>query len=275
MADIVGIDLGTTKSAIAIWRDDGPTLIPNAEGEIVTPSLLAFDEASGRWAVGRRAQAIGLDDPHATVYAVKRFMGRRIRDRAVQDELARHRILYDVAEPADRPGGIEIAIGDAHLTPQEVSAKIIQKLKHDAEAALDRVITEAVITVPAYFDDAQRQATRDAGRIAGLEVRRVLNEPTAACLAFGYTRLHLERHTVAVYDLGGGTFDVSILETGRGPFWVRATNGDTHLGGNDLDWLIVDWVMNSLNATDRRLVRKDERALARPGPRHCCEISDS
>jgi molecular chaperone DnaK len=263
MAEIVGIDLGTTKSAVAIWRDGAPVLIPNARGQHVTPSLVAFDDTSGRWAVGEEARAIELENPRAAVYAIKRFMGRRIRDEAVQEDLTRARILYDVIEAHDRPGGIEVAIADKRLTPQEVSAKILAKLKHDVETELGHEIVQAVITVPAYFDDAQRQATRDAGHIAGLQVKRVLNEPTAACLAFGYTRLREERHTVGVFDLGGGTFDISILEVGRGPFWVRATNGDTHLGGNDLDWLIVDWVMGHLRAEEQQVLRSDVRALVR------------
>jgi molecular chaperone DnaK len=261
MADIIGIDLGTTKSALAIWQDGAPHIIPNAEGKNITPSAVAWDASLGEWVVGQRALALSTEDPQAAVYSIKRLMGRRFTDEVVQKHLKKH-ILYQVTESDERSQALEVVVGDQHLTPQEVSAKILQKLKADAEAYLGREITKAVITVPAYFYDSQRQATRDAGRIAGLEVKRVLNEPTAACLAFGYNRLNEVRKTVAVYDLGGGTFDISILEMGRGPFWVRAINGNTYLGGNDLDWTIVDWILAEIDESQAKKIRADDRSLA-------------
>jgi molecular chaperone DnaK len=181
----------------------------------------------------------------------------------VQKDLEELRILYEVDESDEHEHSIEVTLGQQHLTPQEVSALILRKIKKDAEAYLGHAVTEAVITVPAYFHDSQRQATRDAGRLALLTVKRVLNEPTAACLAFGYKKLNEARKTIAVYDLGGGTFDISILEVGRGPFTVRATNGDTHLGGDDLDWLIIEWALDEIGGEEKARLRSDVPALAR------------
>lgn len=262
MAEILGIDLGTTNSAVAIWRDGQPQIIPDVEGNILTPSVVAVEPATGQLVVGHRAKAIAADNPQATVYSIKRFMGRRFQENLVQEDLQNLHILYQVEESPQRKGVIEVTVGDKHLTPQEVSAKILQKLKVDAEAFLGHEVTQAVITVPAYFHDSQRQATRDAGRLAGLEVKRVLNEPTAACLAFGYKKLSEVRQKVAVYDLGGGTFDISILEVGRGPFRVRATNGNTHLGGDDIDRLIVEWILDEIGGEEKNRRLEDLNALA-------------
>lgn len=264
MATILGIDLGTTNSGVAIWRDGAPQIIPDAEGRPLTPSVVAFDPDTESWLVGHPAREFALTHPLTAVYSIKRFIGRRFGDAVIQEELQHGHILYEIEESRQRRDVIEVALCQRHLTPQEVSAKILQKLKADAEAYLGHEISEAVITVPAYFHDSQRQATRDAGKIAGLRVRRVFNEPTAACLAFGYQRMAEERHLVAVYDLGGGTFDISLLEVGgRRPFRVRATNGDTHLGGDDLDWFIVDWVLTQIGGTAGRKAKEDPVAQAR------------
>lgn len=264
MATILGIDLGTTNSGVAIWRDGAPQIIPDAEGGPLTPSVVAFDPDTELWLIGHPAREFALTHPRAAVYSIKRFIGRRFGDAVIQEELQHGHILYEIEESRQRRDVIEVALCQRHLTPQEVSAKILQKLKADAEAYLGHEVSEAVITVPAYFHDSQRQATRDAGRIAGLRVRRVFNEPTAACLAFGYQGKNKERHLVAVYDLGGGTFDISLLEVGgRRPFRVRATNGDTHLGGDDLDWLIVDWMLSQIGGAAERKAKEDPVAQAR------------
>ncbi|MUG92925.1 molecular chaperone DnaK [Scytonema sp. UIC 10036] len=263
MSEIIGIDLGTTNSAVAIWREGEPQIIRDADGHTLMPSVVAIDPANGQLVVGRRAYAIASLNPHSTIYSIKRFMGRRFQEDQVQEDLQKLRVLYELEESNQRQGGIEVAVGNKRLTPQEVSAKILQKLKADAEAFLGHRVDQAVITVPAYFHDSQRQATRDAGRLAGLEVKRVLNEPTAACLAFGYKKLTETRQKIAVYDLGGGTFDISILEVGRGPFRVRATNGNTHLGGDDIDQRIVEWILNEIGGDEKRRLQEDLLALAR------------
>lgn len=262
MSAILGIDLGTTNTVAAIWENGEPRIIPNSEGYSITPSIVAFDQSEGGWVVGHRARALAERVPHSVVYSIKRFMGRRFGEDIVQDEIQKNHILYEMHESRRWQGGIEVTIGEKPLTPQEVSAKVLQKVKADAEAHLGQRITQAVITVPAYFHDSQRQATRDAGRIAGLEVKRVLNEPTAACLAFGHKKLADKRKTVAVYDLGGGTFDISILDVGQGPFRVRATNGDTHLGGDDLDWTIVEWMLEQVGGQGRGRQLEDFRIAA-------------
>jgi molecular chaperone DnaK len=269
MSDTIGIDLGTTNSAVAIWRDGKPELIPDTEGYYLTPSIVAFDPDKDEWVVGRPAKLLAQQDPRWAVKSIKRFMGRRFKGNDIQEEVAKLHVLYKVEGSNRREGGLDVVLGEYHLTPQEISARILQKLKADAETYLHQPVTEAVITVPAYFNAAQRQATHDAGRIAGLEVKQVLNEPTAAYLAFGYSqldeerRLDKERRTVAAYDLGGGTFDISILDVGRGPFSVQATNGDTLLGGDDLDWLIVDWVIAQLDSPDQAHLADDFIAQAR------------
>jgi molecular chaperone DnaK len=269
MAAIVGIDLGTTKSAVAVWRDGTPQIIKDpaitqdSNDPHITPSVIAWDRDNGRWEVGYAARALAAKDPRAAIYSIKRFIGRRYRDEVVQSNLEKVRILYEVVE-AYRKGGIEVVVGDRHLTPQQVSAMVLRHLKAIAEEVLDDEVDRAVITVPAYFEAAQRQATREAGRIAGLDVQQVLNEPTAACLAFGYQKWAEERKIVAVYDLGGGTFDISILQLGgQRPFRVRATAGNTYLGGDDLDWTIVDWVLDRIGGAEETRLRRDVAALAR------------
>jgi molecular chaperone DnaK len=260
---IIGIDLGTTKSACAVWQDEAPVIIAGADGDPILPSVLALDPAGAGWVVGKQAKAVAVEHPSLAAYSVKRFMGRRFSDESVADSIEKLRVLYQVEQSRTRRDRIEVVVGGRRLTPQEVSAKILQHLKERAEEHLNRKITEAVVTVPAYFHDSQRQATRDAGALAGLNVRRVLSEPTAACLAFGYKKLNEERKTVAVYDLGGGTFDVSILVVGRGPFRVKATNGDPYLGGDDVDWAIVDWVLEQVGGVEAQRLRGDTCALAR------------
>jgi len=260
MSVILGIDLRTTNSAAAVWRNGAPAIISNPDGEHLTPSVVAVD--GEEIVVGRRARQLRIEHPDAAVYSIKRFIGRRLDETVVQDDLHQMRILYTIGSSPNR-GGIEVTLGNRHLTPQQLSAHILRKLKRDAETILGHPVTEAVITVPAYFHDSQRQATRDAGLLAGLNVKRVINEPTAACLAFAHRRLLEPRRTVAVFDLGGGTFDVSILEIGKGPFRVRSTHGDTHLGGDDFDWAIVEWVIASLPPADQATVRADASALSR------------
>jgi molecular chaperone DnaK len=271
MAEILGIDLGTTKSVGAVWRNGQPEIIRDAEGYSTTPSVVAFNPDTREWVVGRAARAIGEYHPDEVIYSIKRLMGRRFTEDVVKGDLSNLHLLYTVNESSEHPDAIEVALGNRHLTPQEVSAKILLKIKQDAEVYLKtdagdgrpHEINQAVITVPAYFNDSQRQATRDAGRIAGLDVKRVINEPTAACLAFGYRKLAENRRVVAVYDLGGGTFDISILEVGKGPFTVRATNGDTHLGGDDIDWLIVEWAMDQIAEMGKNGLRRNVHARAR------------
>jgi molecular chaperone DnaK len=260
--DVIGIDLGTTKSAVAVWQTNEPVIIQDTDGDNIVPSVVALNHADGQWVVGKPAKEIASVQPESAIYSIKRFIGRRFSDEKVLNSLESHRILYEVEESPTRRDRIEVEIEGSRLTPQEVSAKILRYLKERAEAYLGDEVQEAVITVPAYFHDSQRQATRDAGRIAGLNVKRVLSEPTAACLAFGYQKLSEERKTVAVYDLGGGTFDISIMEVGQGPFRVLATNGDPFLGGDDLDWLIVDWALEQIGGEEAKKLQHDVHALA-------------
>src|SRR5437764_174686 len=252
MAKVIGIDLGTTNSAMAYMEGGEPTIIPNAEGGRITPSVVAFTK-SGERLVGQVAKRQAITNPENTIYSVKRLMGRRFTDSEVQRTLKM--VPYKI-QPASN-GGVEIVLGNAQkLTPPEVSAMILQKLKTDAEAYLGEKVTQAVITVPAYFDDQQRQATKDAGQIAGLEVLRIINEPTAAALAYGLDKKKDE--VVAVYDLGGGTFDISILQLGEGVFEVKATNGDTHLGGDDFDQRVIDWLVEEFKK-DQGIDLKNDR----------------
>src|ERR1700692_3338515 len=233
MAKVIGIDLGTTNSAVAYMEGGEPTIIPNAEGGRITPSVVAFTK-SGERLVGQVAKRQAITNPENTIYSIKRFMGRRYNE--VNDEMKM--VPYKVVQQGDH---IAVLAQGKEYTPPEISAMILQKLKKAAEDYLGTSVNEAVITVPAYFNGAQRQATKDAGRIAGLDVKRIVNEPTAAALAYGLDKKKDE--TIAVYDFGGGTFDISILEVGEGVIEVKSTNGDTHLGGDNLDQRIVDWLI--------------------------------
>ena len=256
MGKILGIDLGTTNSCMAVMEGTSFKVIPNAEGANTTPSVVAFTK-TGERLVGQTAKRQAVTNPKNTVFSIKRFMGRKYSDAEVQAEIKR--VPYEVVE--GRNGDACIKIADKTYTPQEISAMILQKLKTDAEAYLGEKITEAVITVPAYFNDTQRQATKDAGRIAGLDVKRIINEPTAASLAYGLDKKKDE--TIAVYDFGGGTFDCSILEIGDGVFEVKATNGDTHLGGDDLDRAVIDWLADEFKKENGVDLRNDPQALQR------------
>ena len=254
MGKIIGIDLGTTNSAMAVLEGGEPTIIPNAEGGRTTPSVVAFTK-TGEQLVGTVAKRQAVTNPENTVFSIKRFMGRKFSN--VSEEMKI--VPYKVVEGPN--GDVRVQVKDGQFSPPEISAKILQKLKRDAEAFLGTEVTEAVITVPAYFDDAQRQATRDAGIIAGLEVKRIVNEPTAASLAYGLDKEH--EQTVLVFDLGGGTFDVSILELGDGVFEVKSTNGDTHLGGDNFDKAIVDWIVTEFRKAKGIDLTKDRQALQR------------
>jgi molecular chaperone DnaK len=233
MAKIIGIDLGTTNSCVAVLEGGEPKVIPNEEGARTTPSIVGFSK-SGERLVGQVAKRQAITNPENTIFSIKRFMGRRYNE--VNDEMKM--VPFKVTQQGDHVG---ILAQGKEYTPPEISAMILQKLKKSAEAYLGETVTEAVITVPAYFNDAQRQATKDAGKIAGLDVKRIVNEPTAAALAYGLDKKKDE--TIAVYDFGGGTFDISILEVGEGVIEVKSTNGDTHLGGDNLDQRIVDWLI--------------------------------
>jgi molecular chaperone DnaK len=257
MGKIIGIDLGTTNSVVAVMEGGEPTVIPSSEGNRTVPSVVGFAK-TGERVVGQLAKRQAVTNPTNTVYSIKRFMGRRWDDPEVQH--SRGLVPYTV-EKDPKSDGIRVVADDKHYTPPEVSAMVLQKLKADAEAYLGEKVTEAVITVPAYFDDTQRQATKDAGRIAGLEVKRIINEPTASALAYGLDKKHDEK--VAVYDLGGGTFDISILELGEGVFEVKATNGDTHLGGDDFDQRVIEWLLAEFKKDQGIDLSKDQQALQR------------
>src|SRR5881227_1268834 len=236
MARTVGIDLGTTNSVVCVLEGGEPTVIPNAEGSRLTPSVVGFTK-TGERLVGAPAKRQAIINPENTVFSIKRFMGRRL------DEVAEERKIVPYKVVAAKNGMAAVEIQGKQYTPEEISAMILQKMKADAEAYLGDKVDKAVITVPAYFNDAQRTATKNAGQIAGLEVLRIINEPTAASLAYGIEKKQNE--TILVYDLGGGTFDVSVLEVDEGLVEVHATNGDTHLGGDDWDQRIVDYVADS------------------------------
>jgi molecular chaperone DnaK len=258
MGKIIGIDLGTTNSVVAVMEAGEPTVIPSAEGGRTVPSVVAFTKSGDRL-VGQLAKRQAVTNPGNTVYSIKRFMGRRFDDPEVAHSLPL--VPYKVEKDA-KSDGIKVVLADGKTyTPPELSAMILQKLKADAEAYLGEKVTEAVITVPAYFDDTQRQATKDAGRIAGLDVKRIINEPTASALAYGLDKKHDEK--IAVYDLGGGTFDISILELGEGVFEVKATNGDTHLGGDDFDQRIIEWLLAEFKRDQGIDLRNDPQALQR------------
>ncbi|MCX7862122.1 MAG: molecular chaperone DnaK [Bacteroidales bacterium] len=255
MGKIIGIDLGTTNSCVAVMEGNDPVVIPNNEGKRTTPSIVAFLD-NGERKVGDPAKRQAITNPKKTIYSIKRFMGNRYDE--VTNEIAR--VPYEVVRGDNNTPRIKI--NDRTYTPQEISAMILQKMKKTAEDYLGHEVTEAVITVPAYFNDAQRQATKEAGEIAGLTVRRIINEPTAAALAYGLDKRNRDMK-IAVYDLGGGTFDISILELGDGVFEVKSTNGDTHLGGDDFDQRIIDWLAEEFKKEEGVDLRKDPMALQR------------
>ena len=256
MAKVIGIDLGTTNSCMAVMEGGEPVVIPNAEGTRTTPSVVAVTK-SGERLVGQVAKRQAVTNPENTVFSIKRFMGRKLDDPEVQRDLK----LVPYSVTAASNGDASVKLGERQYSPPEISAMILQKLKADAEAYLGEPVNEAVITVPAYFNDAQRQATKDAGKIAGLEVLRIINEPTAASLAYGLDKKSDE--LIAVYDLGGGTFDISILEIGDGTFQVLSTNGDTHLGGDDFDQRVIDWLIEEFKKAEGIDLRTDRQALQR------------
>ncbi|HTO21184.1 MAG TPA: molecular chaperone DnaK, partial [Spirochaetia bacterium] len=254
MGKIIGIDLGTTNSCVAVMEGGQPVVIQNSEGQRTTPSIVAFTDREERL-VGQPAKNQVITNPENTVYSIKRFMGRRFDE--VQEESAR--VPFHVSASGN---DVRVEIRGTRYSPPEISAAVLQKMKKTAEDYLGEAVTDAVITVPAYFNDAQRQATKDAGRIAGLEVRRIVNEPTAAALAYGLDKGGREE-TIAVYDLGGGTFDISILELGDGVFEVKSTNGDTHLGGDDFDQKIIEWLAAEFKSDTGIDLMKDRMALQR------------
>jgi molecular chaperone DnaK len=270
MAKVLGIDLGTTNSCMAVMEGGEPVVIPNAEGMRTTPSIVGFTK-TGERLVGQSAKRQAVTNPKNTVYSVKRFMGRRYDE--MSNEISM--VPYDVTRAAN--GDAQVSVSGKTYSPPEISAMILQKLKTDAEAFLGETITQAVITVPAYFNDSQRQATKDAGRIAGLEVLRIINEPTAASLAYGLDKKKDEK--IAVYDFGGGTFDVSVLDIGDGVFEVKATNGDTHLGGDDLDQTIMNWLVAEFKKENAgNDLSKDMMALQRlkeAAEKAKCELSSA
>lgn len=255
MGKIIGIDLGTTNSCVAVMEGNEPVVIPNSEGGRTTPSVVAFTK-TGERLVGMPAKRQAITNPKNTIFSIKRFMGR------FYDEVERERgeVPYEVVRGENNT--VRVKIGDRLYSPPEISAMILQKMKKTAEDYLGQEVTEAVITVPAYFNDAQRQATKDAGEIAGLTVRRIINEPTAAALAYGLDKKHKDQ-IVAVYDLGGGTFDISILQLGEGVFEVKSTNGDTHLGGDDFDQRLIDYLADEFKKQEGIDLRKDPMALQR------------
>ena len=256
MSKIIGIDLGTTNSAVAIMELGNPKIIENAEGARTTPSVVAVSK-TGERLVGLLARRQGVTNPKNTVFGIKRFIGHTFADPAVQKD--KGAVPFEVS--AGSTGGVEISIVDKKYRPEEISAMILQKLKTDAEAKLGEKITEAIITVPAYFNDAQRQATKDAGKIAGLDVKRIINEPTAAALAYGFNKKKNEK--IAVYDFGGGTFDISILEVGDDVVEVKSTDGDSHLGGKDIDQKIINWLAAEFKKESGIDVKGDALALQR------------
>jgi molecular chaperone DnaK len=268
MGKIIGIDLGTTNSCVSVLEGGDPVVIPNSEGHRTTPSVVAFTD-SGERLVGQIAKRQAVTNPHNTVYSIKRFMGRQYDE--VGTEIGE--VPYKVVKGSS--GDARVEIGEKTFSPPEISAIILQKMKQTAEDYLGQPVTEAVITVPAYFNDAQRQATKDAGRIAGLDVKRIINEPTAASLAYGLDKKKDEK--IAVFDLGGGTFDVSILDLGDGVFKVESTNGDGHLGGDDFDHAIIDWLADQFMKSNPGIdLRKDPMALQRlkeAAEKAKCELS--
>ena len=257
MGKIIGIDLGTTNSCVAVMEGNEPVVIANSEGRRTTPSIVAFlDNGKGERKIGDPAKRQAITNPKNTIQSIKRFMGKKFKDISEEKKM----VSYDVESGSNDT--VRVKIGDRHYTPQEISAMILQKMKSTAEDYLGTTVTEAVITVPAYFNDAERQATKEAGQIAGLDVKRIINEPTAAALAYGLDKKNKDMK-IAVYDLGGGTFDISILELGEGVFEVKSTNGDVHLGGDDFDSRIMNWLADEFKADRNIDLRKDPMALQR------------
>ncbi|HET8548808.1 MAG TPA: Hsp70 family protein, partial [Bryobacteraceae bacterium] len=267
MGKIIGIDLGTTNSVVAVMEGGQPVVIPNQEGGRTTPSVAGFTK-SGERLVGQVAKRQAVTNPENTVYSIKRFMGRRFNEVTEEMKL----VPYKVVPGENNDARVEIQA--RKQSPPEISAMILKKLKDAAEAYLGEKVIEAVITVPAYFNDAQRQATKDAGQIAGLDVKRIINEPTAAALAYGLDKKKDE--TIAVYDFGGGTFDISILEVGDGVVEVKSTNGDTHLGGDNIDQRLIDWIVTEFKKENGIDLSKDQMALQRlkeAAEKAKCELS--
>jgi molecular chaperone DnaK len=256
MAKVIGIDLGTTNSVVAVMEGGDPVVIPNAEGGRTTPSVVAFTK-DGERLVGQVARRQAITNPQNTVFSIKRFMGRK--EAEVQEE--ERMVPYEVVSGANGLATVKVPNADKTYSPPEISAMILQKMKQTAEDYLGHTVTQAVVTVPAYFNDAQRQATKDAGKVAGLDVLRIINEPTAAALAYGLDKQKDEK--IAVYDLGGGTYDISILELGEGVFEVKATNGDTHLGGDNFDQRVIDWLVEEFRKDQGIDLSKDPMALQR------------
>ncbi len=266
---VIGIDLGTTNSCVAIMQSGEPVVIANAEGARTTPSVVGFAK-NGERLVGQAAKRQAITNPENTVFSIKRFMGRRHEEVLAEEKLVPYKVLEGSG------GDLRVRAGGKEYTPPEISAIILQKMKQTAEDYLGQKVTKAVITVPAYFNDAQRQATKDAGKIAGLDVLRIINEPTAAALAYGLDKKKNEK--IAVYDLGGGTFDISILEIGDGVFEVKSTNGDTHLGGDDFDQKVMDWLADEFRQREGIDLRKDRMALQRlkeAAEKAKCELSSN
>ncbi len=270
MAKVLGIDLGTTNSCMAVMEAGEPVVIENSEGGRITPSVAAVSAKTGERYVGQPAKRQAVTNPESTVFSIKRLMGRKHRDIEVQRDI---KVLpFKIEEAAN--GDAHVVMGGRAYSPPELSAMTLQKMKQDAEMKLGEKITQAVVTVPAYFNDSQRQATKDAGKIAGLEVLRIINEPTAAALAYGLDRKG--EQTIAVYDLGGGTFDISVLELGEGTFQVKATSGDTHLGGDDFDQRIIDWIVGEFKQEQGIDLKQDRMALQRlkeAAEKAKCELS--
>jgi len=256
MGKIIGIDLGTTNSVVAVMEGKEPKVIANEEGSRLTPSVVAFDE-KGEVLVGHIARRQAITNPENTVFSSKRFIGRKFTDPATQEEIKR--VPFKVVATSN--GDTAFEIRGKRYSPPEIGARVLMKLKRAAEEYLGEPVTEAVITVPAYFNDSQRQATKDAGKIAGLEVKRIINEPTAAALAYGLDKT--KEQLIAVFDLGGGTFDVSVLEVGDKVVEVISTNGDTHLGGDDIDFIVMDWLVAEFKKDTGIDVSKDKMVLQR------------
>src|SRR2546427_7561096 len=256
MAKVIGIDLGTTNSCVAIMEGGKPRVIENSEGDRTTPSIVAFTKDS-EVVVGQPAKRQAVTNPHNTLFAIKRLIGRKFEDEVVRRDITM--VPYKITRADNGDAWVEVQ--GKKMAPPEISARVLMKMKKTAEDYLGEPVSEAVITVPAYFNDSQRQATKDAGRIAGLEVKRIINEPTAAALAYGLDKKKDEK--IAVYDLGGGTFDISILELGDGVFEVKSTNGDTHLGGDNIDQRLMDWIIEEFRKDQGIDLSKDKMALQR------------